>query len=768
VQFSYTITAAPSLLAALETKVTSQGSTNMAAFQTAFKNLLTQSQANYAGSLTVKSFTAVAVTGGPATTPSQVSTAVSTTATTSTEFISPVDFEEARLVDQVSLTNVSRLETVIDGSEIIAQAMSVQDALAAGGNVEVTAASSMGPEVKVSVPASALQQAVSGDKAVLVLVVPDRNSSSKGSTLGGDLAAAKNSQSGVRGLMSVKIFSKGKEVKVSGLTEPISLVLPVPASGDLDCSFWSTDTQSWSTTGVSTGTSSKGQLTCLTTHLTVFAGILSIFSCNQAQVLSDKGMQAIGQGNWASQAPAVVFWLVLIAHLGLVTGAVVLDRRRNHRRKLSDGSFIVVDQDLSSLEKTSQGGFLQETFWWLPCCRNKADLNEQVVTSLVTEDSVDDLKQPKKSRCRSMVSFILAKILATVHEQKTCAEHWMTPADLNFILQKLQDKHAEMLDSVDDDELPAIRFTVRSTDSIDDALEFNTACWSDRRGAELVSDIARSKSVATSTLGERKPLHQMLLLLALSQLPSIVVLYESIFSSSATRALMLCCKVFGGMMVVCLFFQASGGALMTASDPRCELEGPWENFGRTLVITLISQIVAFVPAFIVHQLGKRRFTIVHSIEAQQSRLKRWRCQDIALWLISIAYLIFCFIFVIAFLANVSQEDGGRWLISLCTSLIISNILVPSCFALMGTLLSTIANSTRIHDTLLKTYPKWKMNWKKRVMPGHIRNNPRHQSSPESFAVTSTIEGSEVHNFIEQHEQHAPTTDVPGVVPDQLS
>merc|ERR1712061_167656 len=116
-------------------------------------------------------------------------------------------------------------------------------------------------------------------------------------------------------------------------------------------------------------------------------------------------------------------------------------------------------------------------------------------------------------------------------------------------------------------------------------------------------------------------------------------MYESIFSSSATRALMLCCKVFGGMMVVCLFFQASGGALKTDSDPRCKLEGPWENFGRTLAITLISQLVAFVPAFIVHQLGKRRFAIVHSKEERQSRLKRWRYQDFALWVVSIAYLI---------------------------------------------------------------------------------------------------------------------------------
>lgn len=219
-------------------------------------------------------------------------------------------------------------------------------------------------------------------------------------------------------------------------------------------------------------------------------------------------------------------------------------------------------------------------------------------------------------------------------------------------------------------------------------------------------------------------------------------------------------------MVVCLFFQASGGALMKESDPRCKLEGPWENFGRTLVITLISQIVAFVPAFIVHQLGKRRFTIVHSIEARQSRLKRWRCQDVALWVVSLAYLIFCFIFVIAFLANVSQEDGGRWLISLCTSLIISNIVVPSCFALLGTLLSTIAKSTRIHDALLKTYPKWKMNWKKRIMPGRVRKNPRQAPSPDSCsATTSKLEDSAVHSFT---EQPAPTTDVPGVVPDQLS
>jgi len=650
------------------------------------------------------------------------------------------------------------LETVIDGSQILAQAVSVQDALSAGGNLIVSTGSSLGQEVSVSVPASALQQAVSSDNAVLVVVVPDRNSSSQDGTLGGDLAAAKTSQNKVRGLISVKLFSGGNLVPVSGLTEPISLVLPVAASGDLDCAFWSTEEQSWSTRGISVGTPRRGQLTCLTTHLTVFAGILSIFSCNQAQILSDEGMQAIGRGNWASQAPAVVFWLVLIAHCGLVTGAVVLDRRRNHRRELSDGSFIVVDDDLSS-RKTSQSGFFQKILELLPCSRKKADLNQQDENRPVSSHEV---KQLKKSYCGSIARFLLAKILAFVHEQKTCADHWMTHADLNFILHKIADERAEILDSVDDEDLPSIRFTVRNTDSLDDAVEFDTACWSDGRGAELVNEIACQNSVAA--LGERKPLHQMLLLLALSQLPSVVVLYESIFSSSTTRALMLCCKVYGGMMVVCLFFQASGGTLMKETDPRCELQGPWENFGRTLAITLISQLVAFVPAFIIHQLGKRRFAIVHSKEAQQGRLMRWRCQDITLWVVSIAYLIFCFIFVIAFLANVSQEDGGRWLISLCTSLIISNMLVPGCFAVVGTLLSTIAV-----DAILGAYPKWKMQWKRRLVPGHLRKTPQ-QCSPEPspeehFSAAYTTEVNNVQDFIEQHV-HEP--EVPGVVPERLS
>jgi len=658
----------------------------------------------------------------------------------------------------VSSGNIQRLETVIDGSQILAQAVSVQDALSAGGNLIVSTGSSLGQEVSVSVPASALQQAVSSDNAVLVVVVPDRNSSSQDGTLGGDLAAAKTSQNKVRGLISVKLFSGGNLVPVSGLTEPISLVLPVAASGDLDCAFWSTEEQSWSTRGISVGTPRRGQLTCLTTHLTVFAGILSIFSCNQAQILSDEGMQAIGRGNWASQAPAVVFWLVLIAHCGLVTGAVVLDRRRNHRRELSDGSFIVVDDDLSS-RKTSQSGFFQKILELLPCSRKKADLNQQDENRPVSSHEV---KQLKKSYCGSIARFLLAKILAFVHEQKTCADHWMTRADLNFILHKIADERAEILDSVDDEDLPSIRFTVRNTDSLDDAVEFDTACWSDGRGAELVKEIACQNSVAA--LGERKPLHQMLLLLALSQLPSVVVLYESIFSSSTTRALMLCCKVYGGMMVVCLFFQASGGTLMKETDPRCELQGPWENFGRTLAITLISQLVAFVPAFIIHQLGKRRFAIVHSKEAQQGRLMRWRCQDITLWVVSIAYLIFCFIFVIAFLANVSQEDGGRWLISLCTSLIISNMLVPGCFAVVGTLLSTIAV-----DAILGAYPKWKMQWKRRLVPGHLRKTPQ-QCSPEPspeehFSAAYTTEVNNVQDFIEQHV-HEP--EVPGVVPERLS
>jgi len=654
----------------------------------------------------------------------------------------------------------------VDGSQILAQAVSVQDARAAGGNLIVTTGSSLGQDVTVSVPETALQQAVSSDNAVLVVVVPDRNSSSQRDTLGGDLAAAKKSQNEVRGLISVELFRNGKVVPVSGLTEPISLVLPVSATGDHNCAFWSTEEQSWSTAGISTGTPSGGQLTCLTTHLTVFAGILSIFSCNQAQVLSNEGMQAIGRGNWASQAPAIVFWLVLIAHCGLVTGAIVLDRRRNHRRKLNDGSFIVVDDDFSSGE-TSNKRFLQTIFEQvpflelLPCCHKKADLDQQDEDKPVTEDSLvdEDLKKPKKS---SIATWLLAKILATFHEQKTCANNWMTRADLNFILQKLRDNRTEMLTSVDDEDLVSIKFSVRSEDSLDDALEFNMSCWSDGRGADLVNDIVRSKSVAA--LGERKPLHEMLLLLALSQLPSIVVLYESIFSSSATRALMLCCKVFGGMMVVCLFFQASGGALMKESDPRCELQGPWENFGRTLAITFISQLVAIVPAFIIHQLGKRRFAVVHSIEAQQARLKRWRCQDIALWFVSIAYLIFCCIFVIAFLANVSKEDGGRWLISLCTSLIISNILVPSCFAVLGTLLMTIASSTRIHDTILSTYPKWKVEWKRRILTGHLRKTTP-QCSPELFSASSTTESNEVREFA---EQVVAKTDVPGVVPDHIS
>lgn len=61
VDFSYTITASASDIDSLKTKMTQQATTEKASFQTAFKSALTQSGANYAGNLTVKSFTAVEV-----------------------------------------------------------------------------------------------------------------------------------------------------------------------------------------------------------------------------------------------------------------------------------------------------------------------------------------------------------------------------------------------------------------------------------------------------------------------------------------------------------------------------------------------------------------------------------------------------------------------------------------------------------------------------------------------------------------------------------
>jgi len=141
--------------------------------------------------------------------------------------------------------------------------------------------------------------------------------------------------------VSIVIFTSNGTRWSGPLPEPLELSIPLDqnTTEDGECAFWDTNTNSWSTEGVSTLSIDNRVAACQTTHLSLFAFVLrtiaQIFICSAASaIFSVDGLRNLRRSHWAGSVPAALHWLALLLAMLLLLLAWRSDRA--HERYLAE------------------------------------------------------------------------------------------------------------------------------------------------------------------------------------------------------------------------------------------------------------------------------------------------------------------------------------------------------------------------------------------------------------------------------------------------
>ena len=217
-----------------------------------------------------------------------------------------------------------------DGLEVTAAVMTAAHAAAQGGAVRVKHAEANGAGFEATVPQSALKE-LAGDKPVVFM------STSLPAQLVDIINTSRRSAYNVSSpklqppSLETKPFAfsvfdmEGKKIKFQmgfALSDPILLTTSTNSSADVDCAFWNASTARWSTEGVSRVMFSNGSLTCSTTHLSIFGGVLQTvgsdfvkaLTCQNAVALfsKDAAVAILEIDRWAQEVPSIVFLATLL------------------------------------------------------------------------------------------------------------------------------------------------------------------------------------------------------------------------------------------------------------------------------------------------------------------------------------------------------------------------------------------------------------------------------------------------------------------------
>jgi len=99
---------------------------------------------------------------------------------------------------------------------------------------------------------------------------------------------------------------------------------------------------------------------------------------------------------------------------------------------------------------------------------------------------------------------------------------------------------------------------------------------------------------------------------------------------------------------------------------------------KVIASGIMSTVVSQVSTIIVTALQKRQFVFAEkwSEEAIRKRIQLWKLLDVVVGLLLISYLAFSILFVLLFLANVSDIDRLMWVLSATIVFINSWLLCP--------------------------------------------------------------------------------------------
>jgi len=628
--------------------------------------------------------------------------------------LAEVEFQTTLLVDNLLAGNDTRVELEILGVQAVAQRVTTESIVEAGGALPIA----VDDGAEVSVPASVFDDlGVSGE--VVFVVIPLKASQFANTT--------SETEVDIQSTLNLDLFNEeGGKYAVGGLSNPINLTLPMDSgvTAEAVCAFWDADLNDWSSVGVEVVSNEGGILICATVHLSLFGaivrGLLATLLCANGGILSKEGFDALGaSSDWVTQWPTVVFWIILLSFIVLITWGIVLDIKRYQTGRWSDEHFLVPDGAEAPEEAGVEAGAAAGAATAVICFAAgetivaACEILGGVVRDMADEifgmffewfGEVRDICEGICEGCGAIFSggageslaggavaggglagfcFVVARSAArtTAHRESTAAHGVVPDEDYKEALAVIEEKKVESNNpNSPRNQEPNSPQSPNSPNNQGNSRHATPRCEKREETLKRLHDSTSERfDNEHAKLAQATAAGPMLANQFIAHGPIGSVMLFSIYYPSSVRALLLCCDVLGATMVATIFMEVNSSMPnKKESDEDCEIEGIGEMIGRLIAIGLVSGMLAAFPVAVFSRLHHRKFLKMdyEGSKAWKRQLKKWRVMDIILWILALAYIGFATIYIMLFFANVAQEDQGAWVVSAGISFASDAVLVP--------------------------------------------------------------------------------------------
>jgi len=508
----------------------------------------------------------------------------------------------------------------------------------------------------------------------------------------------------------------GRALSVQNLVTPLRIVIKTDKQ-NATCAFWDEQEKRWSFRGLETVPDpTPGQITCLTSHLSIFSAVAQVIwentvialVCSGWDLVSPEGLQRLAETHWQSSLPAASVFTFVALFLLVFVRAVIMDQRSQAIVPWEEIEPVLFRQAATpegGEEEVPKGWCLRRvaeikdwTFWCAGICFGIQDFASFILECKAPEASVNRCIRSLHAH-RSGVATDSLRIILQPDEKFELEEE---PERRQVVrAQGRRSRFSRLVQEVG-----------RNMDDFRLALRDLGARWNVHiHGASTVRSILTSRWYIR--VGLLFPaFHPWIALLRLSLLTSYKVRVSLIFlkltTAGATNA---------------LFFTSSSPPL--DSDPACRT--PQSLGARLVQNTVVGMVSACLGDCVVFALflvqDRKPIAKDWTEEAKKWQLAVWKMRAVVFWLVWLAYLAISLLYILVFLANRRLEDAHSWYMSTGMSLLQDLVVLPLFLALaLGTTASLALLNSRIRRSI---EAKW--------LEGHetqaFRGEPEEEAPP---------------------------------------
>ena len=517
-----------------------------------------------------------------------------------------------------------------------------------------------------------------------------------------------------RAVQSMHVKQCGNILNLSNLDPPVLFNLTTPQqgvqSGSLPfraCLYYDNAQKFWSSEGVWLQSEDSGKVTCASSHLSDFTSVRGLvlevleafdtaLACDNSDFMyGDSLVNIVVSSAWLFRPGAAIIGFAVFVHIVLFTVSSVLTRKYSIQQLLWDDSHFLTSDAQWDTNKTRP----RKATWRATVTHNAYEFLLSCVTSsylafhlrLHVDDiaffekfelsrkgtSIDDEHQDVEAPLDVMVAHIdKSSLVATVAEMQARIDT-VGSTSANYMRRHLAKMQAN-IDTAEDKTLGELSCQLAriqkhvngANDDISNHMfRFDNGLYSERTQSCLYNGIA---GLFWINFVSSMPLFNMFLFGISVSLNGHVMLHNITVVSS--------------LLVVALFFQGDGQGLSADSDDQCS-----EQFERSLFVQLaigvLSQPIVILPYY-VFQAGMQRTVQYCDQWDERAKKKALSIRNIryrVIWFMGWTYVGVCLLFLMSFLANVSEKDHWDFIRASSARLLDDFLFFPLCTAFFATI-----------------------------------------------------------------------------------